>query len=150
MDYGEYFRCGMVCGGSFFRQGECGCAAGGCGKKWEEMKVFQGVKVRRLGKPKSFPEDIFLPTPGFLQLNLTLIRSVRRKGESAFLFVLTLGMALLNLVSFYIIDGVGRADEHLADWGIVEMDVYVSRKADADERESGLLDALEADGAVDF
>lgn len=95
-------------------------------------------------------KGLFLPMPQFLPLNLAMIKCFRRKAESIFIFALTLGMALLYLVSFYIIDGVGKADSHLADWGIVEADIYISRKANADEMESGLLSALKQEPSVDF
>lgn len=93
---------------------------------------------------------LVLPMPRFLPLNLAAVKCLRRKAESVFIFVLTLGTALLYLISFYIIDGVGEADRHLAEWGIVEADVYISRKENADEKESGLLSALDQDPEVDF
>lgn len=74
----------------------------------------------------------------------------KRGNLSAFIFVLTLGISLLYLLAVYMIDGVKNADRHLTDWGIVEMDVYVSRKTNTDERKSGLLEALENDSAVNF
>ncbi|MDE7476830.1 MAG: ABC transporter permease, partial [Lachnospiraceae bacterium] len=94
--------------------------------------------------------DLCMPMPRFLQVNLAFIKCMCRKSESAFIFALTLGMSLLYLLAVYMIDGVKHADSHLTDWGIVEMDVYVSRKTNTDERESGLLKALENDSAVHF
>lgn len=93
---------------------------------------------------------LFLATPGLLTFNLGFIKSIQRKLESAFIFVLTLGIGLLFLTSFYIIDGVNSANEHLAEWGIAEMDVYISRKTNTDEAESGVLEALNKDAAVEF
>ncbi len=94
--------------------------------------------------------SLSLPMPRFLPFQFAMLKCFRRKAESVFIFILTFGMALLYLVSFYIIGGVGKADRHLTDWGIVEADIYISRKTNADERESGLLSALEQEPSVDF
>ncbi len=99
---------------------------------------------------KVYVPDISLPMPRFIFLNLAMITAIRRKLESVFIFVLTLGISLLILMSFYLMDSVKNADIHLADWGMVEMDVYVSRKTNVDEEESGLLKALQKELAVDF
>ncbi len=110
---------------------------------------IDAIHVRQIAKQK-YLSDMFLPTPWFTQINLALIKCMGRKLETAFVFVLTLGMSLLFLTAFYIIDSVSNVHSHLEDWGIVEMDIYVSRKANADEEHSGLLRALEEDSAVDF
>lgn len=93
---------------------------------------------------------VFLPMPRFLQANLGLLKCAQRRFESLFLFFLTLGVASMLLFSSYLIDGVRQANAHLTDWGIAEMDLYVSRKANVDEKKSGLLDALDREAAVDF
>ena len=99
---------------------------------------------------KIYLPTISLMTPQFLQLNLGFIKSIHRKLETIFVFVLTLGVSLLFLTSFYLIDSVSNAHSHLEDWGMVEMDIYVSRKTNVDEKQSGLLKALEEDKSVDF
>lgn len=93
---------------------------------------------------------LFMTAPRLLPFNLGLTKCIQRKLESAFIFVLALGLGLLFLTSIYIIDGVNSANAHLAEWGIVEMDVYISRKTNADEVATGVLEALNKDAAVEF
>ncbi len=113
------------------------------------ISAIDAISTRKKSNHK-ITANFLLPTPGLLQVNLGLLKCVHRKLETAFVFVLTLGMVLLHLSCIYIIDGVKNADVHLADWGIVEMDIYVSRKTNVDEAESGLLKALDEEPAVDF
>lgn len=101
-------------------------------------------------KRKRVPGALRLPRQRLPQLGLAFLKCMHRRLESAFIFALAFGTALLYLSSFYVMDGIRDAGAHLKDWGIVEMDVYVSRKTGADERESGLLAALDADPDVDF
>lgn len=113
------------------------------------VSAIDAINLRKK-KKHHWKSEVFTPTPKALLFNLGLIKCMQRKLESAFVFVLALGMGLLYLTSFYIIDGVNKANDHLEEWGIVEMDVYVSRKSNADEKESGLLEVLDKDAAVDF
>lgn len=79
-----------------------------------------------------------------------LHKCMRQKTESLLILCLSVGIGALGLTAFYLINGVGQADEHLADWGIVDMDIYVARKTSTDEGASGLLDWLEKAEEVDY
>lgn len=122
-----------------------------------QCSIYQTVKISPVDaictnnqkSRKSFG-DFYLLVPRCLSLNLGLLKCAQRRFESLFICLLTLGMASMFLISFYILDGVKNADAHLTDWGIVEMDIYVSRKTNADEEKSGLLATLKEDSAVDF
>ena len=85
-----------------------------------------------------------------LLLNLAFIKLLKQKGETILLFVMVFGMAVLTLFSLLVIDGVRTADKHLEDWGIAALDVYVARKANVDELESGLLEELKKNENVDY
>ncbi len=99
---------------------------------------------------KRYLPAISLMTPQCLQMNLGFIKSIQRKLETIFVLVFTLGISLLFLTSCYLLDSVTNAHSHLEDWGIVEMDIYVSRKTNVDEEQSGLLKTLDEDKSVDF
>lgn len=88
--------------------------------------------------------------PQFLCFALGLQKCMRRKAETILLLFLTMELGALGLTSFYLLDGVRQAKLHPADWGMVDMDIYVARKSNADERESGLLLKLDAEAAVDY
>lgn len=121
------------------------------------FSIYRIVKLTPLdaiqfkkGKNVNFSWESFLPGSRLLTLNLAMIKIIQRRLESFFIAILTLGMSLLYLTCVYIMDGVKNADVHLSDWGIVEMDIYISRKSNVDEEKSGLLAALKNDPAVDF
>ena len=46
--------------------------------------------------------------------------------------------------------GVATRNNHLPEWGIADLDVYVSRIGNTDERDSGLLEYIEASDLVDY
>lgn len=93
---------------------------------------------------------IILPTPHLLIENLALIKILRRKAETILLIVMGVGIGCLCLTCAQLIDGVSKVDEYRADWGAVEMDIYVARKSNISEKSSGLLNALDKEEMVDF
>ncbi len=117
-------------------------------------KIVDGSPVDAVNETlvvkKTYLPAISLMTPQCLQMNLGFIKSIQRKLETIFILVLTLGISLLFLTSCYLLDSVANAHSHLEDWGIVEMDIYVSRKTNVDEEQSGLLKTLDEDKSVDF
>lgn len=62
----------------------------------------------------------------------------------------SLFMGSLTLFSIFLCAGVLNRNDHLAEWGIADMDIYVSRIRNVDERESGLLEYLDESASVDY
>lgn len=73
-----------------------------------------------------------------------------RKSETILISFLAFGVSVLVMFSVFVLAGIWHRDEHLADWGIVDMDVYISRIENSDEEASGLLEYLDEDGDVDY
>lgn len=64
--------------------------------------------------------------------------------------LITLLSSLILITAFNILESVRVSPQHLARWGMAEMDVYIYRKNAVDEEKSGLLKMLENDDRVDF
>lgn len=94
--------------------------------------------------------SLSLPTPKWLSLNIALLEAWRERASSVFLCVLAGGMMICVLIVLLTIDGIGKRDSHLSEWGFVPMDVYVVRKGEVNETDSGLLERLESDGDVSY
>ncbi len=86
----------------------------------------------------------------FLYFALGLQKCAGQKTETILILFLSLSLGVIGMTSFYLTDGVAHADSHLEDWGIAQMDIFVARKENADERTSGLLDKLDGDDEVDY
>lgn len=84
-----------------------------------------------------------LRKPKDLCMALGLHKCMNQKLETILILCLSMGIGSLGLTAFYLIDGVVQAGSHPEDWGLVDMDIYVARKADGDEKASGLLDWLD-------
>lgn len=116
--------------------------------------LYGAYHLQKTAQIKNISHDkkglYLLQKPGDLCLSLGLHKCRRQKLETLLILCLSMGIGALGLTAFYLINGVSQADRHLADWGLVDMDIYVARKTDADERASGLLDRLEEAEEVDY
>lgn len=88
--------------------------------------------------------------PRFFYLAFGFQKSMAQKTQSILILFLSLGLGALSATSFYLINGVLEADAHLEDWGIADLDIYVARKTNTDEKSCGLLDKLKEDATVDY
>lgn len=88
--------------------------------------------------------------PRFFYLAFGFQKSMAQRAQSILIVLLSLGLGALSATSLYLVNGILEADAHLRDWGIADLDIYVARKTNTDERSSGLLDKLEEDAAVDY
>ncbi len=72
-----------------------------------------------------FNVKISIPAPLIFRLGFQ--KCISRLPETFFIAVLSVGSSVLLLTSVYIMDSAIHIYDYLVDWGIVRMDVYVSR-----------------------
>lgn len=90
--------------------------------------------------------DTSVPVP----LILGLSYSIKRKGQTIAIASTTVFIGGLILFTVLLCAGVIVRNDHLSEWGIADLDIYVSRIANIDERDCGLLEYIEASDFVDY
>ena len=51
---------------------------------------------------------------------------------------------------FNIFDSARVSFDHISDWGLVDMDVYIYRKSGLDEKTAGIIKEMKSDKSVDY
>ena len=90
--------------------------------------------------------DTSVPVP----LLLGLSYSVKRKGQTIAIAATTVFIGGIIIFTVLLCAGVIVRNDHLPEWGIADLDIYVSRIENTDERDCGLLEYIEASDSVDY
>lgn len=81
---------------------------------------------------------------------LGLSYGIKRKWQTIAIAATTVFIGGIILFTVLLCGGVVVRNDHLPEWGIADLDIYVSRIGNTDERESGLLEYIEASDHVDY
>ena len=73
-----------------------------------------------------------------------------RRSETVFILVVAVLCTVVLLSGIFVLNGVFKREDHLAEWGFVHADIYVARKKEVTEEQAGLLAYLNRDADVDY
>lgn len=89
------------------------------------------------------PNRIFLKILGFFY-------GIKRPAQTAAIASTVVFIGGLLLFTVLLCDGILNRNTHLTEWGMVSLDIYVSRINNVDEEENGLLKYLAESPDVDY
>lgn len=88
--------------------------------------------------------------PKLTEMSIAISLILRKKAEIAIIFILSLTTATLIITFTFVINSIIARENHTYDWGVVESDIFITRKSSLDEKTGGLLDYLNSYAEVDY
>lgn len=89
-------------------------------------------------------------SPKLLPFSLGMRDAAGRRSETVFILVVAVLCTVVLLSGIFVLNGVFKREDHLAEWGFVHADIYVARKKEVTEEQAGLLPYLNRDADVDY
>lgn len=89
-------------------------------------------------------------SPKLLPFSLGMRDMASRRSETVFILVVAVLCTVVLLSGIFVLNGVFKREDHLAEWGFVHADIYVARKKEVTEEQAGLLAYLTRDTDVDY
>ena len=89
-------------------------------------------------------------SPKLLPFSLGMRDAAGRRSETVFILVVAVLCTVVLLSGIFVLNGVFKREDHLAEWGFVHADIYVARKKEVTEEQAGLLAYLNRDADVDY
>lgn len=83
-------------------------------------------------------------------LNYAILKIKNNQSRSWLIFTITLITVFILITVFNIFDSARVSSDHISDWGLVDMDVYIYRKSGLDEKTAGIIKEMESDESVDY
>lgn len=82
--------------------------------------------------------------------SLGLSYAIKRIGQTFSIILTTIFIGGFMIFTTVLCISVLKRDEHLTEWGIANLDIYVSRIGNTDEKEAGLLQYLDESESVSY
>ena len=87
-------------------------------------------------------------TPEMVSIGMSYAK--KHIAQTLAVTVSTIFLGSMIVFTAHVCLGILERNNHLVEWGIADMDIYVSRVNNTSEKQSGLLDYLEKDDRVDY